>query len=116
MSVQTIKAADGREYVLLPVAVYRALRDEIEDELEALKTGKGKAEDYEPFVLEDYVDNPVALARIRAGLTQAELAAALGVSQPYIAKLEAQERVTPQVMAKVQAALKARRPRKRAAG
>lgn len=30
--------------------------------------------DYEPFVLTDYVRNPVALSRIKAGVTQVELA------------------------------------------
>jgi len=107
MSLQKIKSIDGKdEYVLLPVAVYRALKGEIEDEL-AHSHPKGKSDDdYVPFVLEDYVDNPVALARMKAHLTQIELAERLGVSQAYISKIERQDKVTPQLMARVKMALK----------
>lgn len=106
MTVQTIKTTDNREYVLLPVVVYRALKDEIESALKTLGSKEGDADRYEPFVLEDYVGNPVALARIRADLTQQQLAEAMGVSQPYVAKLEAQEKITPKMLAKVRAAAK----------
>ncbi len=107
MSLQKIKSLDGKdEYVLLPVAVYRALKGEIEDEL-ALHGPKRKGDDdYVPFVLEDYVDNPVALARMKANLTQMELAERLNVSQAYISKIERQDKVTPQLMARVKMALK----------
>lgn len=107
MTLQTIKSTDGKvEYVLLPVAVYRALKEEIREELENLETNKGEVDDYLPFVLEDYVDNPVALARIKANLTQEELAASMGVTQAYISKVERQEKVTPKVMEKVMAAIR----------
>jgi len=65
----------------------------------------GKGADYAPFVLEDYVDNPVALARIRAGITQKELATRLKVTQAYISKVENQAKVTSRLVAKVQAVL-----------
>ena len=75
MRLQTIKSADGKdEYVLLPVAVYRALKGEIEDKLAHRSPQRKAADEYVPFVLEDYVDNPVALARMKAHLTQQELA------------------------------------------
>ncbi|HHF7345999.1 TPA: helix-turn-helix transcriptional regulator [Legionella feeleii] len=38
----------------------------------------------QPGYASDYVDNPVALARIQAGLTQEELASLMGVTQAYI--------------------------------
>lgn len=107
MRLQTIKSADGKdEYVLLPVAVYRALKGEIEDEL-AHRSAKGKGDaDYAPFVLEDYVQNPVALARIKAHLTQQEIAERLGVSQAYISKIERQHKVTPQLLERITKAIR----------
>lgn len=102
MTLQIIKSIDGKaEYVLLPFNVYNALRNEIE---EALKK-KYSGEDYVPFELTDYVDNPVALARINAGITQEELAKRMNVTQAYISKLEAQSKVTAKVFKKVKAAM-----------
>ena len=53
------------------------------------------------FNLNDYVSNPVALMRIKANLTQKELAKKFGVSQAYISKLESQEKVSVKILAKV---------------
>lgn len=101
MTLQKIKSLNGKdEYVLLPIAVYRALRKEIEDKLEGDDAG-----DYLPFAVEDYVDNPVALARIKAHVTQEELAKRMKVSQAYISKIESQAKVTPKVLLKVRTAL-----------
>lgn len=102
MNLQIIKSIDGKaEYVLLPFNVYNALRDEIE---EALKK-KYSSEDYVPFEVADYVDNPVALARINAGITQEELAKRMKVSQAYISKLETRSKVTAKVLKKIKAAI-----------
>ncbi len=107
MTLQTIKSIDGKdEYVLLPVTVYQALKEEIEDELAGLEAATEKGEEYVPFVLEDYIDHPVALARMKAHMTQKELAERLGVTQAYISKIERQDKVTPQLLARVKAALK----------
>lgn len=106
MRLQTIKSIDGKvEYVLLPITVYKALKEEIEDEVAGLEAAAKKDEEYVPFVLGDYVDNPVALARMTAHLTQKELAERLGVTQAYISKVERQDQVTPQLLARVNAAL-----------
>jgi len=106
MTLQIIKSIDGKaEYVLLPFNVYNALRDEIE---EALKK-KYSGEDYVPFELTDYVDNPVALARINTGITQEELAKRMNVTQAYISKLEAQSKVTAKVLKKIKAALESKK-------
>lgn len=51
-------------------------------------------------------DNPVALARIKANVTQRVLAKRLGVTQAYISKVEHQSKVTPKLLAKVKVALK----------
>ena len=102
MSLQIIKSIDGKaEYVLLPFNVYNVLRHEIDA---ALKK-KHNSEDYVPFELTDYVDNPVALARINAGITQEELAKLMDVTQAYVSKIENQEKVTAKIMQKVTKAI-----------
>lgn len=106
MTLQKIKSLDGKdEYVLLPIDVFRALRGQIEQRLAGRSAARSKDDDYVPFALEDYVDNPVALARIKAKITQAELAQRMDVSQAYVSKIEAQARVSSKVLAKVNAAL-----------
>lgn len=100
MNLQTIKSLDGKvEYILLPVATYNALRHQITEQL------KHNQEDYEIFNPADYVDNPIALARIQAGLTQEELATLMSVTQAYISKIENQEKVTTKMLTKVKQAL-----------
>ena len=96
ISLQTIKSLDGKEeYVLVPVAVYRALKDDIENKVAKLKKQSAKDGDYVPFVLEDYVDNPVSIARIKAGWSQAELAERMGVTQAYIGKVKLKTKSAP---------------------
>ncbi|WP_028389652.1 helix-turn-helix domain-containing protein [Legionella fairfieldensis] len=103
MNLQTIKSLDGKvEYVLLPVAAYKALRHQITEQLRHTQNN----EDYEVFDPADYVDNPVALARIQAGLTQEELAKLMTVTQAYISKIENQENVSVKLLNKVHEALK----------
>ena len=91
---------------MIPVAVYKALRESIEDELAGFEAAVEKSGDYVPFALEDYVQNPVALARIKANVTQRVLAKRLGVTQAYISKVEHQTKVTPKLLTKVKAALR----------
>ncbi len=105
-NLQIIKSVNGKpEYVLLPFSVYQVLRRSIEKELVA----HAPSEEYEPFQLEDYVDNPVALARIQAKITQKELADAMNVTQAYISRIEHQDLVSAKVLLKVKAALNALR-------
>ena len=106
VNLQVIKSVEGKpEYVLIPVAVYKALREEIEDEIAGLEVAADKGKDYVPFVLEDNLSNPVAIARVQADLSQDDLAQRMGVSQAYISKIERQTKITPKVIAKVKAAL-----------
>lgn len=101
MNLQTIKSLDGKvEYVLLPVATYYTLKHLITEQLKA-----DGNEDYEVFDPADYVDNPVALARIKAGITQEELAKLMNVTQAYISKIENQSQVTAKMMQKVTQAI-----------
>jgi DNA-binding XRE family transcriptional regulator len=102
MNLQTIKSLDGKvEYVLLPIAAYNALRQQITKQLEQVQEN----EDYEIFDPSDYIDNPVALARIQEGLTQEELAKLMGVTQAYISKIENQEKVSVKLLNKIHTAL-----------
>jgi transcriptional regulator with XRE-family HTH domain len=55
--------------------------------------------------LDDYINNPVALARIRASMTQETLARKMGVTQAYISKLESQARISAKVLQKLKQVL-----------
>jgi len=102
MSLQIIKSVDGKdEYVLLPIDIYTALHGQIK---ERMKKTNNHVE-YVSFDPADYVDNPIALARIKAGITQAELAKRMKVTQAYISKIEGQDTVTAKMLQKVKAAL-----------
>lgn len=102
MNLQTIKSMDGKvEYVLLPVAAYQALRHQITEQLKKAK----EDQEYEVFDPADYIDNPVALARIQAGITQEELARLMSVTQAYVSKIENQKKVTAKMMQKVTKAI-----------
>lgn len=107
LNLQIIRSISGKpEFVLIPVAVYNALREQIEDEVAGLEAAADNSTDHVPFALEDYVDNPIALARIKANVTQKELAKRLDVTQAYISKIEHQAKVTPKLLARIKAALR----------
>ena len=103
MNIQTIKTLDGQEFVLLPINCYKGLKSQID---EFLAHQEEEVDEYVPFALEDYISNPVALARINSGVTQKELAKLLKVSQAYISKLESSERVSAKVMLSINQALR----------
>lgn len=106
MTLQKIKSINGKdEYILLPMAVYHALKDQIEHELATYETGEDADQKYVPFILEDYVDNPVAIARIKSGITQEQLAQRLGVSQAYISQVERRTHVTNKMLERVRSAI-----------
>jgi ribosome-binding protein aMBF1 (putative translation factor) len=103
MKLQTINSTTGQpEYVLLPINVYYALRNEIQEKMRSAK----HQNDYIPFDPANYVDNPIALARIKAGITQEELAKRMCVTQAYVSKIERQNTVSAKVLNKVKMALK----------
>jgi hypothetical protein len=96
MNLQTIKSIDGKiEYVLLPIQLYNTLNGELKKKL------RYRESDYISFDPADYVSNPVALARINAGITQKELAKYMQVTQAYISKIENQDSVTPKLLKRV---------------
>lgn len=96
MHLRMIHSPQGQpEFVLLPVQIYYELRKLIDKKMQ-----EGESE-YVPFVLENYISNPVALARIKANFTQEELAKALDVTQAYVSKIERQKKVTAKTLKKV---------------
>ena len=112
MNLQTIKNIQGNtEYVLLPVQVFDALKEQIEDELAGLEAWAEQEEDYVDFDPADYVDNPVALARMKAQVKQVDLARHMKVTQSYISKLEHADQVSDEALQKVKAALQELRNR-----
>ncbi len=100
MNVQTIKAADGQEFVLLPIGCYEKLKPQIEEYFDTEND-----DEYVPFVLEHFVKNPIALARARAGLTQKELADLMGCAQSNISQLETGDSVTADALIRVKEAI-----------
>ena len=101
MKLQTIQL-NGADFVLIPAKSYKAYKVKID----SLLAESEDDEELIPFVLEDYFDNPIILARMRAGITQHKLAKLLYVSQSYISQLEKDDKVSSAVMFKVKQALK----------
>ena len=85
--------------------LFESLRGEIEEALLGMDIDAGREEEYEPFDPVDYVQNPVALARMKAGVKRVELARRMEVSQAYITKLEHAEEVSESVLRRVRQAL-----------
>lgn len=88
-----------------PVFVVVPYRDYIALTGEDLVQKEGDAE-FVPFQVGDFIRNPIKVARIEAGISQAELAIRLDVSQGYISKIEGHgHTVTERLMKRVKAAL-----------
>jgi ribosome-binding protein aMBF1 (putative translation factor) len=105
MTLQVIKSVEGKdEYVLLPIEIYRALKGQIEKLADGNQEEDGD-DDYIPFDPANYIENPVALARIQAHITREELAQRLWVSTAYIGKIERRPHVTDKMLERVNAVL-----------
>jgi DNA-binding XRE family transcriptional regulator len=86
-------------FVVLPYADYVALTG---------NDAKPMPDDNEfvPFVLSDYIKNPIRVMRIEAGLNQEQLAKRLGVTQGYISKIESRSfQASAKLLARVNEAL-----------
>ena len=94
---------DGGEpaFAVIPYAEYIALVGR--------KASKARDDELVPFILGDYIKNPIRVARIDAGLTQQALAKRLKVSQGYISRIEARGfAVTASMMSRVTQAIRRR--------
>jgi|GEM_PF-651814 len=65
-----------------------------------------------PFEISHYIKNPIRVARVKAGLTQLQLAKRLKVTQGYISKIESRNfAVSDTLMAKINTVLKQQKAR-----
>jgi ribosome-binding protein aMBF1 (putative translation factor) len=95
---QIIYEQDKPAFVVIPYADY----------VELTSSTKSDDDEYVPFVLSDYIQNPIRVARIEAGLSQAQLAERMGLTQGYVSRIEGRNfKVSDKLMHKVTAALKA---------
>jgi len=80
MSAQIIYDQSGKnpEFAVIPWEEYQKL----------IQQESKYDEEMIPFDVGDFIDNPIKAMRIKANLTQVQLATALGVSQAYIGKIE----------------------------
>jgi DNA-binding XRE family transcriptional regulator len=103
-NLQIINNTQGKsEYVLLPIVVYDALKDKIEQKLKHFDV----ASNYVDFKPEDFIKNRIALVRMRAKITQTVLAKELNTSQAYISKIENDDyKVTEKLFNKINAIIK----------
>jgi ribosome-binding protein aMBF1 (putative translation factor) len=92
MEYQTIKENGEVKFVVLPLKLFQALLDRLEDESDLLAIREAKSEPlYDLEEAENYIFmNPVKRERLDRGWTQEDLALRLGVKQATVAKWERQ--------------------------
>lgn len=92
---QIIYEHDKPAFVVIPYNDYLEL------------TNQNKEEDeFIPFKLDDYIQNPIRVARIKANLSQLELAERLKVTQGYISRIESRSfKVSDKLMYKIKSVL-----------
>ena len=92
MEYQTIKEDGEVKFVVLPIKLFQALLDSLEDESDVLAIREAQSEPlYDQEEAESYIFmNPVKRERLDRGWTQEDLALRLGVKQATVAKWERQ--------------------------
>ena len=96
-SVQTILTPAGEKLAVLPAADYQSLLDEIEAAHAVNAAGAVRRGEVETFSADEArayaaAATPLAFWRQKRGMTQSDLAKAVGISQSYVAGLEAGDR------------------------
>jgi ribosome-binding protein aMBF1 (putative translation factor) len=87
-------------FAVIPYAEYVALT------VNKAKKPKSTDDEYVPFIVSDYIKNPIRIARVEAGLKQQELAKRLKVTQGYISRIEGRNfNVTPALLDRVTKAI-----------
>lgn len=103
MSIQVIKKKQKADYVIIPYDEFIAYANE--DLIDAAYIQDILSDPVEGEIMDfdfgDYVDNPVHLRRLKAGLTQKELAEKMGVTQAYVSKLEKSDSISAKALKKV---------------
>jgi len=95
MEYQTIKENGKTKFVVLPVKLFEAILDRLEDESDLRVIREARKDPlYEQEEAEEYIFmNPVKRERLERGWTQKDLADQLGVKQSTVAKWEIKEAV-----------------------
>jgi len=103
MSIQVIKKKQKADYVIIPYNEFLKYADEDLIDSAYIQEILSDPADGEiiDFNFEDFVNNPIHLRRLKAGLSQKELAEKMNVSQAYISKLEKMETVSAKAVKKV---------------
>ncbi len=107
MEYQTIKENGKTKFVVLPVKLFKAILDRLDDESDLRSISESYKEPlYDQDKAEEYIFmNPVKRERLERGWTQKDLAGQLGVKQSTVAKWEtkgaAYRKLTKQKVAKV---------------
>ncbi len=94
MTIQTLVSPSGDELVVLTRSEYQDLVDARDHAVAMQQIRSGIMPTLLDAELDDYLAAPTPLAfwRKKRGLTQAALAAACGISQPYLAQIESGKR------------------------
>jgi ribosome-binding protein aMBF1 (putative translation factor) len=90
MEYQTIKENGKTKFVVLPIKLFNALLERLEDESDLRDIREAKDDPlYDQEEAENYIFmNPVKRERLEKGWTQKELADKIGVKQASVAKWE----------------------------
>ena len=90
MEYQTIRENGKVKYVVLPIDLFNALIERLEDESDLRAIREARSDPlYVQEEAEDYIFmNPVKRERLERGWTQQELAEKIGVKQATVAKWE----------------------------
>ena len=92
---QIIYEHDKPAFVVIPYDDYLELTNQDKEE-----------DEFIPFKLDDYIQNPIRVARIQANLSQQELAERLSVTQGYISRIEGRNfKVSDKLMHKIKSVL-----------
>lgn len=76
------------------------------DYMKLIGSSKDDDDEFVPFILNDYIQNPIRVARIQANLSQQDLAERLNVTQGYISRVEGRNfKVTDKLMHKIKTVL-----------
>jgi len=99
---QVIFANGKPAFVVIPYDDYVVLAG-----AKARRSQKSGQHEFVPFVLDEFIRNPIRVLRIEAELNQSQLAKRLGVSQGYVSRIEGRNyKASDRLLARIRTALK----------